>query len=94
MTRKKSHPALLPRRVLTGQLVLEECPNIEPTAFRGIPIMIGLHPDNSRYAVYASALDKTITIVSEGRPVLRACLSAVVEAMVTARPKPRKRSAP
>jgi hypothetical protein len=77
--------------LLVGRIVVEEDPRFDPEDLAGAVLLRGLDGRAGRYAVYAALADKVITIISDNRPPLRVTLGSVAEAMMTARPKPRRR---
>lgn len=94
MARKKpTPPATVPaRRVLLGRLVVDEDPLFQFYLNPPPALLRGIHCDGDPFLVYAELADRTITIISRSKPPRRVSLSAIVEAMMSAKPRPRRRT--
>jgi hypothetical protein len=81
-----------PRRVLVGQLLVEEDPAFDPVKLTSPVLVQGHAAGAGTFWAYATLHDRVITVLSDYRPPLRVSLAAIVEAMLTAKaPKRTKK---
>lgn len=81
----------VPPARLEGLVAVEELPpgEVLPAVLQ---VATGLDPDCRPYRAYLSSADRTLFVVTQGRPIRRVPLAELLTAVVTAEPIPEEPS--